>query len=309
MDKRVCAVIVIVVALLILTISLVASSLKKLSSKEVGLQYDTIQRDLDGKVYTEGLHLGPVGYEFIKFPNIYTTMTFSKLQCLNSDGVQIKLDVSYQYRVEMTNLKKIIMDFKDFDGFQDVLHHVGVASLHEACSHFDTVQFQANRGDFQDKLEDILTKRYKEVNCDVEDLQVNNIQRPSDYESAIRSKERAKAEINVALEQRPKIVKEANTTLREAISEAQIIVDKARSDARILATQAEAEAEAILEQYKKEAEAYSSILDDSGLDFTPEGFISYLGVRVIADAKNPVYIGLQSPAQTSYLVDSSGKSN
>ena len=34
MDKKVCAVIVVVVAALILTISLVASSLKKLSSKE-----------------------------------------------------------------------------------------------------------------------------------------------------------------------------------------------------------------------------------------------------------------------------------
>ena len=46
----------------------------------VGLQYDSIQKDLDGKVYTEGLHLGPVGYKFIKFPNIYTTMKFDKLQ-------------------------------------------------------------------------------------------------------------------------------------------------------------------------------------------------------------------------------------
>ncbi|GFR63356.1 sPFH domain band 7 family protein [Elysia marginata] len=306
MDKRVCAVVVAVVAILILTISLLASSLKKLSSKEVGLQYDSIQKDLDGKVYTEGLHLGPVGYEFIKFPNIYTTMTFDKLQCLNSDGVRINIDVTYQYRVQMTNLKKIAMDFKDFDGFQVVLASVGRASLHEACSYFDTVDFQANRGDFQDRLEKILTDRYKEVNCDVEDLQVNNIQRPKLYENAIRSKERAKADIRVAEEQRPKIVKEANTTLREAISEAQIIVDKAMSQSRILAAQADAEAEAILQQYKKEAEAYSSILQSSGLNFSPEGFISYLGVRVIADAKNPVYIGLQSPAKTSYLAGSGG---
>ena len=48
----------------------------------------------------------------------------------------------------------------------------GVAALHESCTYFDTVQFQANRGDFQDRLEKILTARYKEVDCDVEGLQV-----------------------------------------------------------------------------------------------------------------------------------------
>ena len=50
-------------------------------------------------------------------------------QCLNSDGVRIKLDVTYQYRVQMVNLRKIIMDFKDFDGFEKVLHHVGMLTL------------------------------------------------------------------------------------------------------------------------------------------------------------------------------------
>ena len=45
----------------------------------VGLQYDTISKDLESKVYYEGLHLGPVGFEFIVFPNIYTTMSYDDL--------------------------------------------------------------------------------------------------------------------------------------------------------------------------------------------------------------------------------------
>ena len=63
---------------------------------------------------------------------------------------------------------------------------------------------------------------------------------------------------------------------------------------------ANAEAEAILEQYRREAEAYKEILSSNGLGFTVEGFISYMGTRVISSAKNPVYIGLQSPAKSSY---------
>lgn len=60
------------------------------------------------------------------------------------------------------------------------------------------------------------------------------------------------------------------------------------------------EAQAIIAQYEKEAEAYKKIVDATGLGFSIDGFISYLGVRVIADAKNPVYIGLDSPAKTVY---------
>jgi len=299
-DNRVVAVGVVVVAVLVLIISLVASSLEKLDSKEVGLQYDTIQKDLDSKVYTEGLHLGPVGFEFIKFPNIYTTMEFTNKECLNKDGVPIGIDVTYQYRVQMQHLKTVALNFKDFDGFQDVLAAVGVSALHEACSYFNTTEFQASRGEFQRRLEEILKKRYEDLNCDVDDLQVNNIQRPDEYEAAIRSKERAKEDIQVAQEERPRQVTEANTLLREAESEAKIIRDKAESDARIRTLQAEKEAEAIIEQYNKEAEAYEAIMGAQGLKFTPEGFISYMGVRVIADAKNPVFIGMDSPAKASY---------
>lgn len=69
----------------------------------------------------------------------------------------------------------------------------------------------------------------------------------------------------------------------------------------LLVPRARAEAEAILTQYEKEGEAYESILSSNGLGFTTEGFISYMGVRVISSAKNPVFIGLQSPAKSSYM--------
>jgi len=62
---------------------------------------------------------------------------------------------------------------------------------------------------------------------------------------------------------------------------------------------AQEEAKAIIEQYEKESLAYAQILDPNGLAFNVDGFISYMGVRVIAAAKNPVYIGMQSPAKTS----------
>lgn len=300
-SKKICVGILgFIVLLIIMTVVLLATSLKKLASDEVGLQYDTVQKDLDDEVFTEGLHTGPPGYEFIVFPNVYTTLSYDRMKCLNNDGVPVHIDISFQFKANLSRLKDIVMDFKDFEGYKTVLRHSGRAVLHEACSYFNTLQFQAERGNFQTRLQDVLKERFLKLHAHITDLQVNNIERPPQYESAIRSKERAKEDIQVARQERPRLLTEANTKKREAESEAQIIVDKAESDARILQNKANAEADAIRAQYEKEAEAYESIISSEGLQFSPEGFISYMGVRVIASAKNPVYIGLDSPAKTSY---------
>ncbi|XP_076458704.1 uncharacterized protein LOC143292375 [Babylonia areolata] len=294
---------VLVVALVIMTIALLATSLKKLDSDEVGIQYDTVQKDLDDEVYTEGLHTGPPGYEFIIFPNVYTTLEYDRLKCLNHDGVPVYVDVSFQFKALMKFMRDIVLDFKDFDGYQSVLRQSGAAVIHEACSKFNTSQFQAERGNFQTTLSTILRERFTAMHADVTDLQVNNIRRPSQYEAAIRSKERAREDIQVAKNERPRLMTEANTTRLQALSEAKIILNKAESDARIQQSRANADALAIITQFEKEADAYESIVSSSGLEFTPEGFISYLGVRVISAAKNPVYIGLDSPAKTRYTKD------
>jgi hypothetical protein len=51
---------------LITAIVLVAVSLKKISSTEVGLQYDRVAKTLSGKIVGPGLHAGPPGFKFVK---------------------------------------------------------------------------------------------------------------------------------------------------------------------------------------------------------------------------------------------------
>ncbi|KAJ8320122.1 hypothetical protein KUTeg_001709 [Tegillarca granosa] len=168
-------VVVIVVAVLVLIIALVATSLKKLASDEVGVSYDTIQKNLGDETKKEGLHTGPPGFEFIIFPSVYKSLDFNDLKCLNKDGVQIILDVTYQYKARAVNLREIILDFRDFDGYEKVLKYAGQSALHEACSYFNTSQFQAERGAFQERVRDIIKARYNALHADITDLQIKDI--------------------------------------------------------------------------------------------------------------------------------------
>lgn len=294
----VCAVITVVIAIVI--IGILVNSYKKLSSDEVGIMYDTFQKVLGTETLKEGLHRGPPGFEYIIFPSVFKSITFDDLQCLNRDAVEIVLDVTYQYKVRASNLTDVIRDFRNYTGYLKVLKLAGRSALHESCSKFNTAQFQAERGAFQEHVEKTLKARYNGLNTDINGLQVSNIARPEEYEKAIRSKERAREDIAVAKNERPRLVTEADTELREAETQAEIIKDKALSDARILYNRANLEAEAIVTQYQMEAEAYQNVLSESGLNFTVDGFLAFLGIRVISDASNPVYVSLQSPARSSY---------
>jgi len=293
-------VLVIVGALVIMTIALIASSLKKLSSHEVGLEYDTIWKKLGDQPKNEGLHAGAPGFRFIKFPSVFSSLDYTTT-CLNKDGVSIVLSVSFQYRARPNDLYDIITQFEDHDGYESVLRSAGSASIHEACSLFNTSQFQSERGKFQEEVGGKLVTRFDQLKCDVSEIQVSNIERPSGYETAVKEKEAARQNIQVAENERPRQVLQAETRRREAETQAQITIAQAESAARIKLSRARAEADAILDAFAKESDTYEELLSSSGLGLSKEGFLSYMGIRAISNAQNPVYVGMDSPAKTSYV--------
>eukprot|EP00058_Branchiostoma_floridae_P002740 XP_002588228.1 hypothetical protein BRAFLDRAFT_86671 [Branchiostoma floridae] len=263
-----------VVAAIVMIIALVASSFQRLESDEIGIAYDTIQKHLGSDVKEEGLHTGPVGYRFIKFPSVFKTLEYTSLTCLNKDGVPIVLDVAFQYLARPSDLNRIVTEFRDHENYVTVLRNVGEAALHEACSQFNTSEFQSARALFTEKVRETLSLRFNDLSSDITDLQV-------------------------AENERPRLLTQARTTRREAETQAQIAINKAQSDARIAISRAEAEAEAILNEYQTEADTYATIIQRQGL--TTEGFLAYMGVRAISSSKNPVYAGVKAPAKTAYL--------
>ncbi len=51
----------------------------------------------------------------------------------------------------------------------------GESAIHDVCSKFNTSQFQAERGAFQEQVRQRLVLKYDQVSCDVTDLQVRPV--------------------------------------------------------------------------------------------------------------------------------------
>ena len=172
---------------------------------------------------------------------------------------------------------------------------LGRASIYDACSQFNTSEFQTRRSFFQELVYTTMVNRFTTVNADITDLQVSNIERPAAYETVVRNKESAKENINIARNERPRALIEAQTAKEEAVTQGRINVEKATSDSKVILSKAEAEAASILAALHAEAEAYANIIRSQGL--TVDGLLSYMGVRVLADSNNTVNIGFPAPAK------------
>jgi len=284
----------------ILIIVLISVSLKKLASNELGIAYDNIAKKLGNEVQYEGLHSGPPGFSFIIFPSVYETMEFSDITCLNKDGVIIELDVSYQFKANGRYMRQLVEQFKDFDGYKKILKASGKSAVHDSCANFSTTEFQTDRGRYQESLREIMRKYCNDLHCELNDLQVNKVQRPYEFESAVKEKEAAKENIKVATNERPRRKLQAETELSKAEKQAEIIMNNAITQAKILNNKAETMAKSLKFQYDKDFEVYKKVKESQGL--SNEALISYIGVRAIANSKYDVNLAMQSPARTSYSI-------
>lgn len=282
----------------ILIIILISISLKKLASNELGISYDNIAKKLGTTVQYEGLHSGPIGFSFIIFPSVYETMSFRDITCLNKDGVIIELEVSYQFKANGKHMRTLIEQFKDFDGYKKILQASGKSAVHDSCANFSTTEFQTDRGRYQESLREIMRAYCNSLHCELNDLQVNKVQRPYDFENAVKEKEAAKENIKVATNERPRKLLQAQTEYEQANKQADIIMNNAVTQAKILKNKAMTVAKSLKFQYDKDLEVYKNAKESQGLD--NEALISYIGVRAIANSKYDVNLAMQSPAKTSY---------
>merc|ERR1712023_518505 len=103
---------------LIAIIVVLSISFHQLDQLDYGIDYNMISEKLEGEVYTKpGLYsLGP-GHRFITYPRTIQTIKFSaaeqdRLQTRTSDGLPVKLGISFQYRYDPARLMELYLRYQ-----------------------------------------------------------------------------------------------------------------------------------------------------------------------------------------------------
>ena len=97
----------------------------------------------------------------------------------------IVFPVSSSDRVRPQKLRHIITQFQDHGTFRKFLEVIGEAVVQDSVAYFNTAQLMSSRAEFQDKVRSEIRQQHGKMNCDVADIQVENIRLPRVYESSV----------------------------------------------------------------------------------------------------------------------------
>lgn len=107
-------------AFVVLFIALIAMSFSILEVDEYGLDYSWISQSVSKTPYNSGWHFLGVGHHFVKFPKVVQTIEFSKtdkeadwssLTSRTNDGLEVTLEVSFQYMLQAEHIYDLYMNF------------------------------------------------------------------------------------------------------------------------------------------------------------------------------------------------------
>lgn len=277
---------------ILVAIGLLVSSLKKVPSTEMGVQYNIHKKQLEDATKSGGLFLGPPGFKFIKFPSTFITVDMNDRTCVSNDGLLVRFSVTFQYQMTAANVYPAILKYRDYHKWASTVEQAGLSAIHHSCSEFYVTEFQNKRGLIQSKMEDNLrlklegneTTDEEGVNAVAVSLQLTYIELPNAYNTAVAEKQAAEEDISLAIAQRKQETTKANTNLLKAKEEARKIRDTAQNEAEVLLTEARLKAEETLFSFQKEAEALVEV--KNRLNLTTEGVLAYLSNKMLAEADN-----------------------
>jgi regulator of protease activity HflC (stomatin/prohibitin superfamily) len=290
-------------AVLITCIGLLAASLKKVGSTEYGLEYNVHNKQLDDIAKTGGLHLGPPGFEFIKFPSTFVTVDRSGT-CNTRDGLQVQFSVTFQYQMPKEWVLPAIIKYRDFDKWATVVEAAGSSAVQRTCSQFETVSYQNQRGNIQNTMEESLRDKLEGPEKDgaggvyarAMSLQLRDVNLPTPYKDAVAAKQAAAEDIELARNQRSQATTMAQTALLSAQEEAKKILNTAHNEANVTLTEATLRAQEIT--FALTSEAQVLLRAKNSFNLTTDGVLAFMTNQLYETVPN-LTVSAGEPAKLS----------
>jgi hypothetical protein len=130
--SKVCICISLIVVLVAVAGILIGISFSSLEYNEYGLDYNSFTKTIDKVPYTNGRYMLGIGHEFIIFPRAVQTVEFSfdtaadgpPLYSRTQDGLEVIIEISFQYHFMPEKLFDIYMQYRD--NYRQVLRNVAM---------------------------------------------------------------------------------------------------------------------------------------------------------------------------------------
>lgn len=169
-------------------------------------------------------------------------------QCRTSDGIQIQVQVTFQYNFQIEHLIDSLTTYGSKELTVNHMNRQAKAGVNTACSYFKAVDFTAQRPLIELNMSRVIEQYMNSSNSfvNVGAFQFRNFEYPSLFQKAVSDKQSTLQQKTIALSQRQGILVNATTQFRQAQEAVAILINSANAQALTLIDSAKLEADAIL---------------------------------------------------------------
>mmetsp|Transcript_80824 Transcript_80824/g.142545 ORF Transcript_80824/g.142545 Transcript_80824/m.142545 type:complete len:309 (+) Transcript_80824:48-974(+) len=277
-----------------------ATSFASLEYTQLGLDYSWISSSVDDKAFSSGLYfLGP-GHSFLKFPSTVQTIQFSDdhdsvgppLRSRTSDGLEVALEISFQYQLNVTTLRRLYDKF-GLD-FEPIYVNMAMDLLTAMATAYNATAFFSDRQNIALDMEEELREHFAaDAFSDVAFFQLRSVSLPAEFESAIQQTEVKKQDIQTAAAEKGNQEVQMQTKVLEAEQQAQAIALQANASAQTILLQAQAYVLQFQLSQDLQAESFKPLLEK--LEGNETLLLEYMRARAMRDHPDQLsVIGLAS---------------
>lgn len=180
-----------------------------------------------------------------------------------------------------------ILSFRDYETWKAFTDTTANSGIQAACSDWGVTDFQNKWQSVQDSMFHEMQKKlegdgekdeYNGMYAEAIALQLTMVKLPEEYMRAVRRKQAAKEDVNLAIQQRIQQTIRARTGLLVAEREAEILMDQAYNTANVTLTQAGFAADQTKFMFDQESAVLSQAKNFLSLD--ADGVLGYMANKL-----------------------------
>mmetsp|Transcript_17361 Transcript_17361/g.31850 ORF Transcript_17361/g.31850 Transcript_17361/m.31850 type:complete len:309 (-) Transcript_17361:42-968(-) len=271
---------------------LLLTSIVTIAPTETGLVYNVLTADLGDDLLEQGIQLTVPFGQVVRWPIVYTSVEYTGsnyIACNSADGLELEVDVAFQYVPKKQALYDLTVEHKDFEMYSKLIDEQARSSVMHACGDYTAEQYQTLRSEVTLAMqEEVKSNLLTRLQATVQEFQLRVVDRPKVYEDIVKEKEVARSDIPLAENQREQAITKAQTSLEEAEQFKAKEIHKAETDSRITLDLASRTAQGITDEYATQATVFTKAKEIYDLS-TPE-LLKWVSNTLFSDSNTVVAV-------------------
>mmetsp|Transcript_16719 Transcript_16719/g.47828 ORF Transcript_16719/g.47828 Transcript_16719/m.47828 type:complete len:298 (+) Transcript_16719:102-995(+) len=271
-------------------VSLFFCSFDSLEYQEMGLNYSWLSEVVEPTPYTSGRYYLGIGNHFIKFPKVVKSVYFlddrsvvaqaPALQSRTRDGLNVRLEVSFQYRLMFARLYDLYATLGE--QYEQTLVRIAIEQLTTAATMHNAHFFFSNRTTISTEMHKMLSEHFKaHAFAEVPFFQLRTVHLPTEFEDAIKATQVKQQEIQIAhLEQKSNRVA-FQTKVLQAEQAVKVMMNEAEAEAASIKAQNEAYCKQYTITQNLQSQSLQQLMTSTGWD--SRQLLDYLRIRAVRD--------------------------